>query len=171
MLIAVQVGSKVDRVVFGDVLKDDGDDECRSYLSKTQTTLIHHPAYPCKLRNKPGHIIIRPLSVYGPAAIIFEPLVGPAVFERNIDDIVEIKKGGVSMPRAVLGWASGADIESQTLIIRIKDDFERQVSEIAKDVKGMAAQDGDVYELNQVVRREQLFNRLISMGNQRWESL
>ncbi|KAI5453283.1 hypothetical protein NCC49_006306 [Naganishia albida] len=150
-----KVGSKVDRVVFGDVLKDDGDDE----------------SYPCKLRNKPGHIIIRPLSVYGPAAIIFEPLVGPAVFERNIDDIVEIKKGGVSMPRAVLGWASGADIESQTLIIRIKDDFERQVSEIAKDVKGMAAQDGDVYELNQVVRREQLFNRLISMGNQRWESL
>lgn len=154
------------------MLKDDGNDECKYILVEYSSNSYPSPtAYPCKLRNKPGHIILRPLSVYGPAAIIFEPLVGPAVFERNIDDIVEIKKGGVSMPRAVLGWASGADIESQTLIIRIKDDFERQVSEIAKDVKGMAAQDGDVYELNQVVRREQLFNRLIAMGNQRWESL
>jgi hypothetical protein len=102
---------------------------------------------------------------------MFEPLVGPPIFERNIDDIVELKKGGVSMPRAVLGWASGADIESQTLIIRLKDDFERQVTEISKEVKGMQAQDGDIYELNQVVRREQLFDRLIAMGNQRWESL
>ncbi|KAJ9095999.1 hypothetical protein QFC21_005362 [Naganishia friedmannii] len=146
-----KVGTKVDRVIFGDVLADD--------------------AYPCKLRSKPGHIIIRPMSAYGPATLVFEPLVGPPVFERAIDDIVEVKKGGVSMPRAVLGWASGADIESQTLIVRLKNEFEKQVSEIAEDVKGMQVQDGDIYELNQVVRREQLFNRLISMGNQRWESL
>ncbi|KAJ9121504.1 hypothetical protein QFC22_002121 [Naganishia vaughanmartiniae] len=150
-----KVGTKVDRVIFGDVLNDDGDDE----------------SYPCKLRDKPGHIIIRPMSAYGPAVLIFEPLVGPPVFERAIDDIVEIKKGGVSMPRAVLGWASGADIESQTLIVRLKNEFEKQVSDIAEDVKGMQVQDGDIYELNQVVRREQLFNRLIAMGNQRWESL
>jgi hypothetical protein len=111
------------------------------------------------------------MSAYEPATLIFEPLVGPPIFERAIDDIVEIKKGGVSMPRAVLGWASGADIESQTLIVRLKNEFEKQVSEIAEDVKGMQVQDGDIYELNQVVRREQLFNRLIAMGNQRWESL
>ncbi|KAJ9095207.1 hypothetical protein QFC19_007662 [Naganishia cerealis] len=150
-----KVGTKVDRVIFGDVLNDDGDEE----------------SYPCKLRSKPGHIIIRPMSAYGPATLIFEPLVGPPIFERPVDDVVELKKGGVSMPRAVLGWASGADIESQTLLIRLKNEFEKQVGEIAKDVKGMQVQDGEIYELNQVVRREQLFNRLIAMGNQRWESL
>ena len=143
-----------------------------SVLEAGQNLLTQGPtAYPCKLNGKPGHIVIQPLSVYGPASITWEPLVGRPLFERKIDDIVEIKKGGVSMPRAVLGWASGADIESQTLIIRLKDEFEKQVTEISKEIKGMQAQDGDIYELNQVVRREQLFNRLIAMGNQRWESL
>jgi hypothetical protein len=50
---------------------------------------------------------------------------------------------------------------------------ERQLSEMdgTKEVKGMNSTEGDSYEFQAVGRREQLFARLISMGNQRWESL
>jgi hypothetical protein len=94
-------------------------------------------------------------------------------FLRDINDIVEIKKAGISVPRAVLGWASGADVESQTLLVRMKSLGERQLSEMdgTKEVKGMNSTEGDSYEFQAVGRREQLFARLISMGNQRWESL
>lgn len=129
-------------------------------------------AYPAKLDGKSGKIVIIPVSAHnGLARISFVTLTGREVFVRQVNDIVELKRTSISIARAILGWASGADIESQTLMIRMKSERERIQSEQAKVVDTMDAEEGDIYQFRTVYRREELFVRLISMGNQRWESL
>lgn len=157
-----KVGTTLDKALWGTYLKDNGD------IS----------SYVCKLNGIKGHVVINPMDVgdFG-ARVRFEPSGGigdqAPLFDRSINDIVEVKKAGISVPRAVLGWASGADIDSQTLYVRMKTAAERINSKNAKEgnVKGLEAQEGDIYEFQAVQRREQLFDRLISMGNQRWETL
>jgi len=177
-----QVGSKVDRMIWGDMLKDDGDPECELGTGiESETYLLtcfppaHLAAYPCRLNGLNGHLVISPMSGYGVPTIAFHTssLGDKHEWVRDINDIVEIKKAGISVPRAVLGWASGADIESQTLLVRMKSRQDRSASEIddTVEVKGMNSNEGDSYEFQSVGRREQLFVRLLSMGNQRWESL
>jgi hypothetical protein len=103
--------------------------------------------------------------------VSFRSQTGKTIFERPINDIVEIKRSSVSIARAALGFLSGADVESQTLLIRMKTAEEHAVSELAKHVEGIDPEEGDSFKFKTVYRREQLFVRLISMGNQRWESL
>ena len=178
-----QVGGKVDRLIWGDMLKDDGDAECewtvsRPFVNDRCRLLTLAPtvaAYPCRLNGKNGHIVLDPRSEWGVPTISYRTAAigDKGEFTRDINDIVELKKLGISVPRAVLGWASGADIESQTLLLRMKTSGERASDDAddTKEVKGMNSSEGDSYEFQSVGRREQLFARLLSMGNQRWESL
>lgn len=69
------------------------------------------------------------------------------------------------MPRMALGWIGGADVESLGLSIRFVDP-EQQVVEIEGNQP-----DDKSYHFTGVRRREQLFNRLLSIGSQRWEQL
>ncbi|WVQ82424.1 hypothetical protein IAT38_004552 [Cryptococcus sp. DSM 104549] len=150
-----KIGSHVDRLFFKGYVKDRGEIN----------------SYPAKYDGSSGHIIIdsRNEALTYPQ-ISFVPLVGKkAHFIRPIDDIVEIKKSHVSMPRMALGWASGAEVEGLGLTIRFKSG-EQQVKELAAGPKA-PKDDGETIHLTRVGRREQLFRRLISMGRQRWESL
>lgn len=137
--------------------------------------LCRRKVYPCKVNGTSGRIIITPWSADGESTIAFERAsIGNSVdFIRDLNDIVEVKKVGVSVPRTVLGWVSGADIQSQTMIVRMKSLEERAASERqgTKEIKGLNSYEGDIYVLSAIGRRDQLFCRLISIGNQRWESM
>lgn len=58
----------------------------------------------------------------------------------------------VAVPRLALGLLGGADVDSLGLTIRFAGDDEE-------------------YHFQSLERREQLFNRLIALGPQRWEIL
>jgi hypothetical protein len=129
-------------------------------------------AYPATLEGKSGKIVLVSASYENPVPMVsFRTGPGDVIFERPVDDIVEIKRSSVSIPRAALGFLSGADVESQTLMVRMKTAQEDAVSELAKHRDDVQPEEGDSYTFRTVYRREQLFVRLISMGNQRWESL
>ncbi|WVO22305.1 uncharacterized protein IAS62_003635 [Cryptococcus decagattii] len=150
-----QIGDKVDKVLFRGNIKDDGSIE----------------SYPAKLNGTSGHIIIdsRNEGISMPT-ISFVPVSGTkAHFVRPIDDIVEIKKSHVSMPRMALGWASGADVEGLGLTIRFKTGVQ-QAKEFAAGPDA-PKDDGETMHFRRVGRREGLFTRLISIGRQRWEVL
>ncbi|KAL0250702.1 hypothetical protein I308_102885 [Cryptococcus tetragattii IND107] len=150
-----QIGDKVDKVLFRGNIKDDGSID----------------SYPAKLNGTSGHIIIdsRNEGISMPT-ISFVPVSGTkAHFVRPIDDIVEIKKSHVSMPRMALGWASGADVEGLGLTIRFKTGVQ-QAKEFAAGPDA-PKDDGETMHFRRVGRREGLFTRLISIGRQRWEVL
>ncbi|WVQ88729.1 hypothetical protein IAS59_002466 [Cryptococcus gattii] len=150
-----QIGDKVDKVLFRGNIKDDGSID----------------SYPAKLNGTSGHIIIdsRNEGISMPT-ISFVPVSGTkAHFVRPIDDIVEIKKSHVSMPRMALGWASGADVEGLGLTIRFKTGVQ-QAKEFAAG-HDAPKDDGETMHFRRVGRREGLFTRLISIGRQRWEVL
>ncbi|KIR55879.1 hypothetical protein I315_01761 [Cryptococcus gattii Ru294] len=150
-----KIGDKVDKVLFRGNIKDDGSID----------------SYPAKLNGTSGHIIIdsRNEGISMPT-ISFVPVSGTkAHFVRPIDDIVEIKKSHVSMPRMALGWASGADVEGLGLTIRFKTGVQ-QAKEFAAGPDA-PKDDGETMHFRRVGRREGLFTRLISIGRQRWEVL
>lgn len=150
-----QIGDKVDKVLFRGNIKDDGNID----------------SYPAKLNGTSGHIIIdsREEGISMPT-ISFVPVSGTkAHFVRPVDDIVEIKKSHVSMPRMALGWASGADVEGLGLTIRFKSGVQ-QAKEFAAGPDA-PKDDGETMHFRRVGRREGLFTRLISIGRQRWEVL
>lgn len=130
-------------------------------------------AYPAKLEDvSTGRIEIHPISLeYATPMISFVTTTGKEVFMRPINEIVEVKRSSVSIPRAALAFVSGADIESQTLMIRMKSPREHAATQLDYAQGETSPVEGDIYEFKTVYRREQLFVRLISMGNQRWESL
>lgn len=80
------------------------------------------------------------------------PLVKPEpVFSIAIDDIREIRKvGGLGWKsKIVVGWALG--------------------SEVADGIEIIDAL-GQTYKLTAMQRRDELFNRVIAMGDHKWES-
>lgn len=165
------VGSTMDKMIWGSALKDDD----------------HPEIYPCRINGVKGRIVIDPTDVRDYAARIrFEPAgVGKTekAFDRIVSDIVELKKSGISIPRAALGWISGADIESQTLWVRMKTASQRKKDSLMRQqeremngsgkrgFKDLGVEDGDVYQISELFRRDQLFDRLVSLGPQRWEVL
>lgn len=62
------------------------------------------------------------------------------------------RQDSVAVPRLALGLLGGAEVDSLGLTIRF-------------------AGDEDEYHFQSLERREQLFNRLIALGPQRWEIL
>lgn len=90
-----------------------------------------------------------------------------------IDDLVEMKKQGLGVQRLALAMMSGAEIESLGLTLR----FAKTADDIS--MKDMTEEEQLAYaqraeeslNFRGVEAREQLFNRLIAMGHQRWEML
>lgn len=64
-----------------------------------------------------------------------------------------------------LGWLGGAEVESLGISLRFADPEQQAVEIEGNDP------DDESYHFKGVRRREQLFNRLIAMGPQRWEVL
>jgi hypothetical protein len=181
----VQIGNRVDQLVFRGLVKDHGTPQCEPGRSIIGLTLIIVIAYPAKLDGTSGRIIIEGRNeLLAEAQISFVPLTGKQPkFVRPINDIVEIKKvcvapwslfvrpgsmlmllqAHVTMPRMALGWASGADVEGLGLTLRFKDSAQQLV-----EANGGESVDGETMHFKRVGRREQLFVRLVSMGRQRW---
>ncbi|WVW83609.1 hypothetical protein I302_105630 [Kwoniella bestiolae CBS 10118] len=147
-----KIGSKVDKLFFKGHIKDDGTPH----------------SYPCKLDKTSGHIILENRNdIIKEPRITFVPISGKSEhFVWPVDDIVEIKKSHVSMPRMALGWVSGAEVEGLGLTVR----FKPRSQQIAEHV-GSEKDEGTTIHLTRVGRREELFVRLVSMGVQRWEVL
>ncbi|OCF31032.1 hypothetical protein I316_07303 [Kwoniella heveanensis BCC8398] len=147
-----KIGSKVDKLFFKGHIKDYGGEE----------------SYPCKLDGTSGHLILENRSdIIKEPRITFVPVSGKSEhFVLPIDDIVEIKKSHVSMPRMALGWASGAEVEGLGLTVRFKP-----VAQQILEAQGGKKSEGKTLHFTRVGRREQLFVRLVSMGVQRWEVL
>lgn len=130
-------------------------------------------------KHGPGHVVIHPADVQGQvpprvefstirkkkniANTVIDPANDPATGHLvvPIDDIVALKKVGMSTVKGTaLNWAldsegaGGTGLEVK--VIRRPSELE-QVEE--------------TLELTSIVRRDELFNRLIALGSQRWQML
>ena len=146
---------------------------------------VHHK------RHGPGHLIIHPRdpSTNTPARIEFttirrvpasqntpidpspgaEPEKGHLVVP--IGDIVGIQKVGMSLPgRVAVGWALDAEGAGGTgLNVTV---VRRSVAESVHAPEGVpTVSQGreEVVKLSGIVRRNELFDRLLALGDQRWE--
>jgi hypothetical protein len=97
-----------------------------------------------------------------------------------VDDIVEIMKRGVSVARSVMGYVAGMGLTGTGIEIRVKSgdrslDSIKTEEKAKENVVGEAVKEdlkeGESLVFTNVLRREQLFIRLISMGNQQWETM
>ena len=137
-----------------------------------------------------GHLIIHPPSVHStsdspiPARITFTTIRHVSA-SRNIsvdgekdpfkgdltiliDDVIGLKKEGMNLPgRVATGWAldtqaaGGTGLEMQ-IIRRDKPATEEGV---------MTGGRVETVRFKGIVRRNELFDRLLSLGKQRWETL
>lgn len=93
-----------------------------------------------------------------------------------------MKKRGVSVARSVMGYVAGMGLTGTGFEIRVKPpSHERSRDEIKteeaakQNITGDAVKEdlkeGETLVFTNVLRREQLFIRLLSMGNQLWETL
>lgn len=130
-----------------------------------KTGLLHRKfgtspdAYACKLNNKPGHLLVD-----GEAGrVAWVALTETAPSEDHVwdaDDIVELNKASVSVPRLLAGFVGGVSIDSLGLIMRI-----------AGPPVPEGEEDPHIVAMTSVERRDPLFNRLVAIGPQRWEIL
>lgn len=107
--------------------------------------------FPCRYKGKKGHAYITNTDVSPALSWTTEQEDIDPVFSIAIADIQEIKKvGGLGWKtRLVVGWATSREIADGLLII------DKQ---------------GNEKHLTAMALREELFNRLITMGKQMWET-
>lgn len=107
--------------------------------------------FPARYRGKKGHLYIT-VTATSPAIswTTAKQDIDP-VFSIAIADIQEIKKvGGLGWKtKLIVGWATDREIADGILIVD---------------------KEGNKKQLTAIVLREELFNRLIAMGNHMWES-
>ena len=140
----------------------------------------------------PGHLIIYPpVGTSTPARIEFttvrnvpasenalkdprdDPVKGHLVVQIN--DIVGLTKKGKSLPvRTALGWALDAEGAGGTgleikVVRRDMDEAVRPDPNEAGKEETPAHGKEQVIKLESIVRRNELFDRLIAIGDQRWE--
>jgi hypothetical protein len=156
-----KVGKKV-AAFRGDVAVDGQE---KPIAGQFKSGLLHRKfgtspdAYACKLNNKPGHLLVDGES--GRVAWVALTESGPS--EKHVwdtDDLVELTKASVSVPRLLAGFVGGVSIDSLGLIMRFVGP---PVAE--------GEVDPSIVELTSVERRDPLFNRLVAIGPQRWEIL
>lgn len=75
-----------------------------------------------------------------------------------------------------LGYAANLTLEGMGIEMRFKSTIERQLDGIGKENEGIGGKhdethEGEVLKFEHVARRDQLFGRLISIENQKWEAL
>jgi hypothetical protein len=131
-------------------------------------------AFPAKLHGKSGHLQVRhePGQVATLAFVPIRQLNEQPVFSKPIDDLVEVKKRGIFIGRAVLGWAAAVNLEGMGLELRFKDHYERATETLGVgEAPHEEMHEGEYWAFSHVGRRDQLFTRLLSIGSQRWDSL
>jgi hypothetical protein len=78
----------------------------------------------------------------------------------------------VFIGRAVLGWAASVSLAGAGLDLRFKQPQQRMTDGLGKgEDPHEETHEGAVWSFSHVGRRDQLFARLISIGDQKWESL
>ncbi|KII91746.1 hypothetical protein PLICRDRAFT_682123 [Plicaturopsis crispa FD-325 SS-3] len=132
----------------------------RSVGSKPKEDDESPDVYPVKLDGKiVGRLVLSAPTATSLARATFHPKssrAGDAARTFLVADILEMKKRGVGMGRSVLGYVAGMSLLGTGLEVRVRS----------------AAEGGEeTLVFTNVVRREQLFVRLLSMGGQLWESL
>ncbi|KAI5475212.1 hypothetical protein MNV49_001723 [Pseudohyphozyma bogoriensis] len=145
-----KVGNKIDRTFYQSRAKDDN-------------TLS---SFPAKHNGTSGHLIInhRPGAV---STLSFVPLRHPnrETFNAPIASLVELRKEGVFI-------APNVNLEGMGLSMRFKDHVERMMDTIGEgEDPHTEDHEGDMWSFSHVARRDQLFNRLIAIGGQKWETL
>ncbi|GAA5892908.1 uncharacterized protein JCM6883_007510 [Sporobolomyces salmoneus] len=158
-----KVGNKIDRMFYQSRAKDD-----------------HTPhSFPAKWNGTSGHIIIAHSPSSPSSLISFTPLkasIQHPVFEKPIEDIVEIKKRGVWIGRTVLGWAASVNLEGMGLNLRFKSLNERMEEKVKGglgegDKPHEELHQGETIEFTHVARRDELVRRLMGISDARWETL
>lgn len=133
-------------------------------------------------KHGPGHILLYPPSAHQSARIEFTTLNVPPAQNGPIDNavpvdtphlvisinqIVGLRKQGMSLPaRAIIGWAldtAGAGQTGLQVTIVRRDQFE------AASGPGVAQGKEEVLTFSGIIRRDELFDRLLAVGNQQWE--
>ncbi|PVH86051.1 hypothetical protein DL98DRAFT_650541 [Cadophora sp. DSE1049] len=131
-----------------------GAEHAKNRLGVLKSGAIDHAGpvdFPCRFKGKKGHAYITSTATTPALSWTTEKEDVDPVFSIAIADIQEIKKvGGLGWKtRLVVGWATSRDIADGILII------DKQ---------------GNKKQLTAMELREELFNRLITMGNQMWEA-
>lgn len=142
--------------------------------------------YPAKLNGKTGTIVLDvPDADEGStfdSMLHFLPSGADEPTESfHVNDIVELKKGGVGLPRSVLGWAAGLDLAGNGLEIRVKDSGGTQegkeirpgvwIRNVVFEDEGDQELQGRVVQFERVGRRDGLFVRLLSVSEALFELL
>ncbi|KAL7410308.1 hypothetical protein BDY24DRAFT_400112 [Mrakia frigida] len=141
-------------------------------------------AYPARLSGKTGHIVIDkddddPITE---ADVLFVPKDSDEPSKSfKIGEIAELKKGGVGLPRSVLGWAAGMELGGTSLEVRIKrsttyrQGYETRpnvfVTNVYFEEEGEEEEGGEVIQFERIGRRDQLFLRLLAGSPSQWETL
>ncbi|GAA5820815.1 hypothetical protein JCM3770_000351 [Rhodotorula araucariae] len=158
-----KVGNKVDRLMHHSRAKD----EMTPY------------SFPAKFNGTSGHLIVRHSPAAARSTLSFTPLKASfqhPTFEKDIEDLVELKKHGVWIGRSVLGWAASINLEGMGLDLRFKP-LELRYAEKAHgglgegDRPAEEATSGETLSFEHVGRRDELFRRLLGISNARWEVL
>ncbi|KAH7314114.1 hypothetical protein BKA65DRAFT_600161 [Rhexocercosporidium sp. MPI-PUGE-AT-0058] len=131
-----------------------GGEHAKNRLGVLKSGGINHAGpvdFPCRFKGKKGHAYITSTATTPALSWTIEKGDINPVFSVAIADIQEIKKvGGLGWKtRLVVGWATSRDIADGILII------DKQ---------------GNKKQLTAMELREELFNRLITMGAQMWEA-
>lgn len=108
-------------------------------------------AFPCRYKGKKGHAYITTTATTPALSWTTERQDIEPVWSVAIGDVQEIKKvGGLGWKtKLVVGWATSREIADGIII---------------------TDREGKTKQLTAIALREELFNRLIAMGNQMWES-
>jgi hypothetical protein len=108
-------------------------------------------AFPCRYKGKKGHAYITATATSPALSWTTEKEDIDPVFSIAIADIKEIKKvGGLGWKtKLIVGWATQRDIADGLVVID---------------------REGESKHLTAIALREELFNRLIALGNQMWEA-
>jgi hypothetical protein len=130
-------------------------------------------------KHGPGHVVVHPASRSGdvPARIEFSTIRKKKTIENTtidpandpatghlvvpINDVIDVKKVGMStVKRTALNWALDSEGAGGTGM---------EVKVIRRPA-GAGVRE-ETLELTSIVRRDELFNRLIALGDQRWQML
>jgi hypothetical protein len=158
----------------------------RSFRLLTEAAPALIAEYPAKLNGKLGSLILDVPDEYEGSTfdsqLLFIPDGAKEPSESiHVNNVVELKKGGVGLPRSVLGWAAGMDLAGNGLEIRVKDAGGIQegkqispgvwVTNVVFEDEGDQEQVGRVLQFERVGRRDALFVRLLSISEALWETL
>lgn len=140
-------------------------------------------AYPAKLNGTSGHLLLHSAPNSTPTLSFIALRSTNLKFKAPVSSLVELKKEGVWIGRAVLGWAAAIKLEGMGLELRFQEGHIVALGENKEDkiVVGEGAEgtkrDGEdggeesKWRFSHVGRRDQLFKRLIAVGGQKWETL